>query len=190
MSDAPKKTIDCEEYDDDDDDDDDVEIQPAQTLQSGLDALNDYLKDLAAFKATFMAFHKRGKEIKKQIEKEMKQLQKNTITKRTRKPDAKPGGFQKPMRVSVQMLEFLGLPADKLIARTAVSKKLNEWIRDNDLQNPKDRRIIIPNDELLELFNDDYVEGCHLDFFTLQKYIKHHYIKDSDDMPSDGTTEK
>jgi chromatin remodeling complex protein RSC6 len=64
------------------------------------------------------------------------------------------------------------------MARTAVSKKLNEWIRDNNLQKPEDRRIIIPNKELLGLFNDEYVEGCHLDFFTLQKYIKHHYPKD------------
>jgi len=176
---------------------DNANIQTAQNaqkvqiekVQSGLEALNDYLKDLNDFKATFAAFYKRGKEIKKQVEKEMKQLQRQKPKRRTRKPDAKPGGFQKATRVSDQMLDFLKVPKGTLMARTAVSKKLNEWIRDNKLQNPKDRRIIIPNSELLELFNDEYVDGCHLDFFTLQKYIKHHYPKDVPETPA-KTTQK
>ena len=75
------------------------------------------------------------------------------------------------------MCEFLGFEKGSLHARTEVSKKLNEWIRDQGIQYPKDRRIIIPNEKLLALFSDDYIEGCHLDFFTMQKYIKHHYPK-------------
>ena len=149
--------------------------------QTALDALNSYLKDLNEFKATFQEFHKRGKEIKKMFEQEMKELKKNSKKKRTRKPDAKPGGFRKPVKISDQMCEFLGIPKGQKLARTDVSKKLNEYIRDKKLQNEKDRRIIEPDEKLLTLFSDDYTEDCRLDFFTMQKYIKHHYIKDDAD---------
>lgn len=145
---------------------------------SALDELNTWLKDLTDFKNTIQEFHKRGKEIKKNLGKEMKQLKKNSKKKRIRKPDAKPGGFTKPLKISEQMCLFLGVDKGTMMARTNVSKKLNEWIRDNKLQYEQDRRIIIPNEALLKLFSEDYVDGCKLDFFTMQKYIKHHYIKD------------
>ena len=163
---------------------DDVQINEIDTEmsenQSALDDLNSYLKDLNDLKATFQEFHKRGKEIKKKFEKEMKEIKKNSKKKRTRKPDAKPGGFRKPVKISDEMCEFLGIPKGQKLARTDVSKKLNEYIRDNNLQNEKDRRIIEPNEKLLTLFSDDYSDDCALNFFTMQKYIKHHYIKDDD----------
>ena len=66
-----------------------------------------------------------------------------------------------------------------------MSKKLNEYIRDKGLQNEKDRRIIEPNDELLALFSEDYKEDydedCKLNFFTMQTYIKHHFLKDDEE---------
>jgi chromatin remodeling complex protein RSC6 len=156
--------------------DDDVKIE-----LSALDALNSYLKDLNDFKTTFAEFHKRGKEIKKLVEKEMKDLKTYSKKKRTRKPDSKPGGFRKPVKISDEMCEFIGIPKGKKLARTEVSKKLNEYIRDNNLQHEKDRRIIKPDEKLLALFSDEYKDECRLDFFTMQKYIKHHYIKDDDD---------
>lgn len=161
-----------------DNNDNDPVKQTEVKIQTALDALNGYLKDLNEFKATFQEFHKRGKEIKKMFEKEMKELKKNSKKKRTRKPDAKPGGFRKPVNISDQMCEFLGIKKGQKLARTEVSKKLNEYIRDKDLQNEKDRRIIEPDEKLLGLFSEDYTEECRLDFFTMQKYIKHHYIKE------------
>lgn len=159
--------------------DDDVKTEDVEELNA-LEALNSYLKDLNDLKATIAEFHKRGKEIKKLFEKEMKELKKSSKKKRTRKPDAKPGGFRKPVKISDEMCEFIGIPKGKKLARTEVSKKLNEYIRDKKLQNEKDRRIIEPDEKLLSLFSDDYTEDCRLDFFTMQKYIKHHYIKDDD----------
>lgn len=163
----------------------DVNVQDVQDAQNeekkaktALEELNCYLKDLNEFKATFNEFYKRGKEIKKMVEKEMKDLKKHSRKKRTRKPDAKPGGFRKPVKISDQMCKFLNIEKGQKLARTEVSKKLNEYIRDQKLQNEKDRRIIEPDKKLLGLFNDEYVDGCRLDFFTMQKYIKHHYIKD------------
>jgi len=151
------------------------------TELNAIDALNSYLKDLNDFKTTFAEFHKRGKEIKKLFESEMKDLKKNKKIKRTRKPDSKPGGFRKPIKISDEMCDFIGIPKGKRIARTEVSKKLNEYIRNNKLQDENDRRIIVPNEKLLSLFSDDYKDDCRLDFFTMQTYIKHHYIKDDYD---------
>lgn len=163
----------------DNDNDNNEQIEETQTA---IEQLNDYLKDLNDFKQTFNAFVKRGKDIKKALEKEMKQLKKKP-KKRTRKPDAKPGGFQQPTCISEQLLKFLGVAKGTKLTRIQVSKKLNQWIKANNLQNPEDRRIIIPNEELKSLFNEEYDEtdpDLRLDFFTMQKYIKHHFKKKED----------
>ena len=65
---------------------------------------------------------------KKELEKEMKDWKKKKKIKRPRNPNAKPGGLFKPTKISNQMCEFLGFENGSSHARTAVSKKLNEWM--------------------------------------------------------------
>ncbi len=146
--------------------------------QTALEEFNDVLNDMNDFMQAFKEFHKKAKDVKKRLEKEIKDLKKNAKPKRTRKPDAKPTSFKTNLaKISDEMRDYLSLDSN-MIARTEVSKRLNERIRNDKLQDPKDRRIIRPDDKLRKLFSSDYVEGCKLDFFTMQKYIKHHYVKE------------
>ncbi len=130
--------------------------------QTALEELNNLFNDMNDFALAFKEFQKKAKDIKKHLDKEFKDLKKNAKPKRTRKPE---------------MRDYLSLESN-MISRTEVSKRLNERIRNDKLQDPKDRRMIKPDDKLRKLFSGDYVEGCKLDFFTMQKYIKHHYVKE------------
>ena len=128
-----------------------------------------------------------GKELTtflKSLQKEVAKLQKGQGKKARRAAAAaaakdgverKPSGFAKPTLVSKELCEFLGVPADKMLARTEVTRLLNKYIKDNKLQDPVDRRTIRPDDKLQKLLN---ITGeTQLKYFNMQSYIKHHFIK-------------
>lgn len=54
-----------------------------------------------------------------------------------------------PMQLSTELSEFLGL---QFAPRTEVTKLIWAYIRENDLQNPKDKREILCDDRLESLF--------------------------------------
>lgn len=60
----------------------------------------------------------------------------------------KGGGFLKPCQLAPSLSKFLSCD---ILPRTEVIKKLWEYIRENDLQNPKDRREIICDAKLQDL---------------------------------------
>lgn len=160
--------------------DNEQQAEQINDASSAMDAFNDYMKDLNDLKEAIKEFQRKGKEIKRMMDKEIRSLKKNARRKRTRKPDSNFGGFRKPVMISDELSDFLGFEKGKTVVRTEVSKKMNEYIRDNKLQSDTDRRVIVPNNKLKKLLSSDYKEGCRLDFFTMQKYIKHHYIKEAD----------
>ncbi len=63
-----------------------------------------------------------------------------------RKPNA---AFMKPMTPSPILAEVVG---DKPIPRTEVVKKLWQYIKRNNLQDPKERRMINADDKLRAVF--------------------------------------
>ena len=80
-----------------------------------------------------------------------------------------PSGFAKPSTLSGELCTFLKLPVGTKLARTEVTRYLNQYIKSNDLRDPSDKRIILPNNELKTLLgvgNDEKVT-----YFNLQKFI-------------------
>ena len=116
------------------------------------------------------------KQLEKQLLKEIKSLQK-TKGRKNKIPSAnrKPSGFVKPSKITVELAEFLGLPLDIEIARTEVSKEINKYIKANNLKDPANGRNINADAKLttlLKLGDED-----KLNYFNLQKYMKHHFVK-------------
>ena len=114
----------------------------------------------------------------KTLQKENAKLKK-LAAKKTRKPSANRGlsGFAKPTKLSNELCAFLGVPAGTELARTEVTRKLNEYIKSNNLQDAKDRRKIVPDAKLKKLIAPEYVNN--LSFFVLQSAIKGHFVKAS-----------
>lgn len=139
--------------------------------------IDELINDFSDLAVVVKELVKKAKDTKREFEREIRELKKKTIRK-TRRPDAKPGGVCKPVKISHQLADFIGIEHDELISRTQVSKKINEYIRNNSLQKSDDKRIIIANEALEKLFNKEYTKESKIDFFTLQKFIKHHYIKE------------
>jgi chromatin remodeling complex protein RSC6 len=104
---------------------------------------------------------------------------------RTRKQSTRPknttSGFMKPVQISPEMAKFTGWEPDVPRSRVDVTKYLCQYIRENNLQNPEDRRIIRPDNQLKSLLNlqGQDSEKTPLTYYSLQKSIQHHFTNDT-----------
>jgi len=115
---------------------------------------------------------------------EMKQLKKHIqklrskFEKANNKPklNKKPHGFARPSVVTDELCVFLGRETGSLISRTDVTKSLIKYIADHKLQNPANRRQILPDEVLYTLFGEAARNNV-IDYFTMQKYVNRHFPK-------------
>lgn len=88
----------------------------------------------------------------------------------------KNSGFLKPVKVSKEMASFTGWKPDELHSRVEVTKALCKYIKDNNLQDPEDRRRIKPDAKLTKLL--DYKDQSEpLTYFRIQSCLKNHFPK-------------
>ena len=120
------------------------------------------------------------KNLKKQANKVKLQKQKKQV-----KTDRKPHGFAVPMKVSDLLCEFMGVPVGSLVARTAVTQRLTDYIKEKNLQNTENQREVLP-DIILSKLLGDAAKNQYLTHFTIQKYIKPHFSKSSPSPSSDN----
>ncbi len=125
---------------------------------------------------TIRGLRARLQKLEKQVHRDTKALNKKASGKRARKPrdpNAPKSGFAKEGPVSDEMRKFLGLKKDELISRTNVTKRIHEYCKTKNLQNPADKRHIKADAslrKLLKMSKDD-----DLTFFNLQKFMKVHF---------------
>ena len=118
----------------------------------------------------------RLQKLEKQVHRDTKALNKKANGKRARKPrdpNAPKSGFAKEGPVSDEMRKFLGMKKDGLISRTDVTKRIHEYCKSKNLQDPADKRQIKPDASLRKLLRIN--KGDDLTFFNLQKYMKVHF---------------
>lgn len=105
--------------------------------------------------------------------------QKSSTKKETKAKGVKSGnhkvnGFARPGYISPELCTFLGVPVGTEVARTEVIKRLVHYVKENKLQQPDNKRVIIVDDKLKTLLcpsgKDDRVT-----FFNIQTYMKKHY---------------
>lgn len=117
--------------------------------------------------------NKRLKILKNQSSRIIKQ--KRTSTKKNTNNNS---GFLKPVKISTEMAKFTGWDKDELKSRVEVTKYLCQYIRDNNLQNPKDKRQILTDSKLQKLLRfDPKKETEPLTYFRLQTQLKSHFLK-------------
>ena len=118
------------------------------------------------------------KTLEKAVSREMKIAQKASSKKRRNTGNRKPSGFIKPTRISDELAGFLGKTVGTEMARTEVSKEINNYIHTHHLQDKSNGRIIHADaklSKLLKLQKED-----ELTYFNLQRYMKHHFQKAGD----------
>ena len=146
---------------------------PTTTLDEDLKAVTLNLNTL---KETVSAMLAQVKKLDKRVHREIKDARKR---KRRAVPvegaEAKPrvlSIFERPTKVTEELLTFLGKPKDTLLSRSEVTKAVNNYVKEKNLKNKHD---IKPDAALKKLLAIE--DGTALTYFNLQKYLNHHYIK-------------
>lgn len=149
--------------------------QPAP-VEPETDRFSDVLEKLQSFSNDLKAII----TIVKSLQKDNIKLQKQT-NKKTKKAASGGSrtlsGFAKPSQLSDQLCEFMNIAKGTSMARTEVTRMINEYIKKNNLQDAGDKRHIIPDAKLKQILNlgaDD-----KLTYFNLQKFMKHHFTKET-----------
>lgn len=115
------------------------------------------------------------KQLNKNIQKDLKSIEKKKNKIILKKNKREPSGFAKPTKLSNDLCDFLGKPYGSEMARTEVTKYLTSYIKMNNLQQIEDKRKIKPDKKLLKLLNIDINE--EVTYFNLQKWMKPHFPK-------------
>ena len=117
--------------------------------------------------------------LKKAVDKERKELAKAhpKKVKRASNPNKAPSGFAKPAPISAALAKFLGEKPDTLVARTAVTRAITQYVKAKNLQDQSNKRIILPDATLKKLLGvtDKEMEKEPVTYFNLQKHLKQHY---------------
>ena len=80
-----------------------------------------------------------------------------------------PSGFVKPTQISTELATFLGRDKGSEMARTEVTREINKYIREHNLQDPQNGRKINPDSALKALLK--VADGDELTYFNLQKFM-------------------
>jgi upstream activation factor subunit UAF30 len=117
-------------------------------------------------------FNTIDKKISKYLKKEITAIMK----KREKEKEKKPKGFAMPTTVSETLCLFMEQPINTKISRTSATKFLMDYIKTNNLIDPNNKKVIIPDNRLWELIGDDARHEEPLDRFNIQKYLNHHFL--------------
>lgn len=94
--------------------------------------------------------------------------------------DATNSGFMRPVKPSLVLEKFLthvGEDISKPLTRAHLTTVICKYIKEHDLQNPKDRRIIFPDEEFKKLFQITENDTEPLTYYNIQKRIQSHVSK-------------
>jgi chromatin remodeling complex protein RSC6 len=160
-----------------------VQEAPATQEEQGPTLTDDFTSFLTAMSAVQKQLRELStqfKTLQKRVNREHRELEKASKGRRRKvvdpnKPKRAPSGFAKPTGLSPELCSFLGVDLDTQMSRTEVTGKINAYVKEHDLQNPDNRKEIVPDDSLGKLLNVPSSET--LTYFNLQKFMKVHYKK-------------
>ena len=95
------------------------------------------------------------------------------IQKKRENARKSPSGFAKPNKISDELCDFIGVPRGTEKSRTDITRYINTYVKEHNLNKPTNRRVILPDEKLKAILN--VKEGEEVTFFILQRLISHHF---------------
>jgi chromatin remodeling complex protein RSC6 len=132
-----------------------------QVLADKITALAALLKDIQSSLKPVLKEHDKLRKVVERIQKKRENARKS------------PSGFAKPNKISDELCDFIGVPHGTEKSRTDITRYINAYVKEHNLNKPTNRRVILPDEKLkkiLKINNDEEVT-----FFILQRLISHHF---------------
>jgi upstream activation factor subunit UAF30 len=139
-------------------------------ISSQFASISAKLQQVVAFAASLRS---ELRALERHAVKELRTAQKASAKKRRKVGNRAPSGFVKPTLISKELAEFLGKTDGAEMARTEVTREINAYIRNNNLQDKENGRRINPDTKLKSLLK--LKKGEELTYFNLQRYMSPHF---------------
>jgi chromatin remodeling complex protein RSC6 len=107
--------------------------------------------------------------------KTLKDVEKNEVVVESNLEKGKTRGFRRQCHISDTMCEFMGLVPGTMSSRVDVNKAINEYIKNNGLIDKENAQRILPDEKLWSILCES-AKGNTITYFSIQKYIKQHYV--------------
>ncbi len=150
------------------------EHQEVEEKDPVFDQFDGILTSLTTFKSQITSLQQQIRGLEKVVNRELTASRKALEKKKQRKANRKPSGFAKPSPISNELSAFMSKETGVEVARTEVTRFIIDYIKTNDLQNPNNRKQIIPNETLKKLL--DVKDGDEVTYFNLQKLMNRHFM--------------
>mgnify|MGYP000881972067 CR=1 FL=1 len=111
------------------------------------------------------------KVLSKEYDKQQKIIEK--AQKKRQNAKNSPSGFAKPNKISDELCDFIGVPHGTEKSRTDITRFINTYVKEHNLNKPENKRFILPDDKLKKILNVGDKED--INYFILQKLISHHF---------------
>ena len=143
---------------------DDKEV-PAENL---IQVLVDKISSLSTL-------NKEIQTVLKQVAKDYDKLKKivDKIQKKRENARKSPSGFAKPNKISDELCDFIGVPRGTEKSRTDITRYINTYVKEHNLNKPTNKRVILPDEKLKAILN--VKDDEEVTFFILQRLISHHF---------------
>jgi chromatin remodeling complex protein RSC6 len=130
------------------------------------------LTSLSTFRSQITTLQQQLRVLERHVTKEVKQAKK-IAEKHKNRGNRKPSGFARPTKISQELCGFMGRENGAEVARTEVTQFIIKYISEKNLQNPENRKIIIPDDSLIKLLG--VKEEDEVTYFNIQKFMNRHF---------------
>ena len=134
---------------------------PMQNLSEKLAGITALLKETQAGLKIAAREYDKLKKIVDKIQKKRENARKS------------PSGFAKPNKISNELCDFIGVPHGTEKSRTDITRYINSYVKEHNLNKPTNRSIILPDPKLRAILN--VKDGEEVTFFILQRLISHHF---------------
>ncbi len=154
-------------------------IQETNGVQEGM---TDFWAKLQQVSSLMSELRTEYRNLEKKMNRELKAANKANQKRKRKLGNRQPSGFVKPTPISSELATFLGKQSGTEMARTEVTREINSYIREHNLQDKTNGRKINPDSKLTKLLR--IPKGDELTYFNLQRYMSPHFQKASEKAPA------
>jgi hypothetical protein len=134
-------------------------------------ALSNIIDKVNSLSAAIKDIQTNLKVLSKEYDKQQKIIEK--AQKKRQNAKNSPSGFAKPNKISDELCDFIGVPHGTEKSRTDITRLINAYVKEHNLNKPENKRFILPDDKLKKILNVGDSE--EINYFILQKLISHHF---------------
>lgn len=144
---------------------------------------NKLLSQFQDVQSVMKTLHSNLKVLQKEVQRERKE-NKKLASKKKKGTKKTLSGFAVASPITPVLADFLGLGHDEMIPRTETTSKVIAYVKAHDLQNPANKKQIIPDAKLGAVLQS----GSEVvTFFNLQTFLKKHFLPRPTPVVADAT---